>query len=206
MKNKEIRAILDSYFAPLPDGVEHSVQKYIDLLDTWGRKMPLTSIRDHEEIVRFHFGESIFAVSLGKMTSGRLADVGSGAGFPGLALKLVEPSISLTLIESNKKKCAFLHEVVRALDLKGTEIISSVFESSPLRSGSLSFVTSRALGHHSDIVDWTRDKLEPAGSILLWVTGSDCKTLATRDGWRWQAPALIPGTRERFVLQGSPIP
>lgn len=206
MNPKEIRAILESYFVPLPDGVEYKVQKYIGLLDTWGRKMPLTSIRDHEEIVRFHFGESIFALSLVQMTNGRLADVGSGAGFPGLALKLVESSISLTLIEPNKKKCAFLHEAVRSLDLKGTEIISSAFESSQLTTKSSSFVTSRALGQHSSIVDWAREKLEPGGSILLWLAERDCKALATIGGWQWHAPELIPGTRERFVLRGSPIP
>ncbi len=205
MNPREIRAILEGYFAPLPGDMEHNVQKYMDSLDTWGRKMPLTSVREPEEVLRFHFGESIFAASLCEVANGRLADVGSGAGFPGLALKLAKPGLQVTLIESNKKKCAFLHEVVRSLDLHGTEIVPTEFEAAPIAPKSLSFVTCRALGKQDRVLHWAEEKLAPDGAVILWLGKEDCVIIAATEGWRWSEPALIPGTRGRFALRGSPI-
>ena len=205
MSPKEIRAILEGYLAPLPVDIEYKVEKYMDLLDTWGCKMPLTSIREPEEVVRFHFGESIFALSLGEIENGRLADVGSGAGFPGLALKLAKPGMQVTSIEPNKKKCAFLHEVVRTLDLQGTEIVAAGFELSEIREKSLSVVTCRALGERELVLDWAKEKLAPDGSVMLWLGDKDCEAVAATVGWLWDEPALIPGTRARFVLRGAPI-
>ena len=205
MNPKEIREILEVYFTPIPVRMEYKIQKYMKLLDLWGRKMPLTSVRDPEEIVRFHFGESIFALSLCRMTKGRLADVGSGAGFPGLAIKLASPELAVTLIESNKKKCAFLHEAVRALELPGVEIISTGFEASGVAIRSTDFVVSRALGQRKAILDWAKDKLVVEGNLMLWLGEQDCEAVAASADWHWEEPALIPGTKGRFVLRGSPI-
>src|ERR1700739_1060585 len=87
-----------------------SLAKYLELLKKWNQTIPLTSIEDDREIVARHFGESIFAASSLSLGRGRLADVGSGAGFPGLPLKIVFPELHVTLVEPNIKKCAFLRE------------------------------------------------------------------------------------------------
>lgn len=168
--------------------------------------MPLTSLRDPEEIVRFHFGESIFACTLfNGGLNGRLADVGSGAGFPGLAIKLFKRSISAALIESNKKKCAFLHEVVRSLDLKDVAVLPSRFELAAIPAASVDFITCRALAEHDAILEWARTKLAPGGSVLLWLAMEGCAGVSSSPGWRWDRPALIPGTRGRFILRGVPV-
>lgn len=203
MDQRKIRGILDSYVAPLPDGIEVKVQKYMDLLDAWGRKMPLTSIRDEEQVVRFHFGESLFALSLAEMDNGRLADVGTGAGFPGLALKLARPQVSVILIERNAKKCAFLHEVTRSLKLTRVEIISREFRSAKIAPNSLEFVTSRALGEDASLLRWAEDELIGDGSVLLWVGEAECDHLRVDRRWRWSDPELIPGTRGRFILKAA---
>lgn len=203
MNPERIRQLLEPYLRPLPDRIEYKVQKYMALLDKWGSKMPLTSIHDPEEVVRFHFGESIFALSAAGIKNGRLADVGSGAGFPGLAIKLGSPALSVLLVEPNKKKCAFLHEIVRSLELNGVQVISSTFESSRIEVASLSAVTSRALGRKNGLLAWARKKLVPDGSIILWVGDEDSRTISTSLGWSWGTPVLIPRTAGRFLLRGK---
>src|ERR1700722_10303866 len=77
------------------------MRAYIDLLLAWNRKISLTSIENPAEIVKLHFGESFFANSALSISRGRLADVGSGAGFPGIPIKMLAPDLHLSLIESN---------------------------------------------------------------------------------------------------------
>jgi 16S rRNA (guanine527-N7)-methyltransferase len=93
---------------------------YLDLILKWNARVNLTAIRDPEEIVRRHFGESLFAgAHLGRCAT--LLDYGSGAGFPGVPIQLLRPDVQVTLAESRAKKAAFLLEVVRTLGLS-TEI------------------------------------------------------------------------------------
>lgn len=90
---------------------------YLDLLLKWNARTNLTAIRDPEQIVRRHFGESLFAAQhIGRTNS--LLDLGSGAGFPGVPIQLLRPEIAVTLAESQSKKAAFLHELVRTLNLR----------------------------------------------------------------------------------------
>ncbi len=98
------------------------LQTYLDLLLRWNARINLTAIRDPEQIVTRHFGESLFAArvlrSAGALAPERpLADIGSGAGFPGIPIKLFAPELHVTLIESQNKKATFLREVIRTLGL-----------------------------------------------------------------------------------------
>lgn len=203
MKPERIRTLLEPYISPLPDNIEHKVQKYMTLLEKWAGRVSLTSIRDPEEIVRFHFGESIFALHVSQINNGRLADVGSGAGFPGLAIKLARPKLSTTLIEPNKKKSAFLHEVARTLDLSDVQILPTDFESSGIDRDSLAAVACRALGQHALLLNWSHARLAREGSVLLWVSSDDAKAISAKSEWNWHTPLLIPNTRGRFLLRGT---
>ena len=171
----------------------------------WGRKIALTTISNEEDVVRFHFGESIFALSLETFANGRLADVGSGAGFPGLAIKLQSPNLSVTLLEPNKKKRAFLNEVTRKLGLSDVAILPIGFEVSKIRPSELAFVTCRALGRINDILSWSRGTLSSDGCVILWLGAKDAEETAQIPGWRW-AQAPIPGTVKRRILSGRPEP
>lgn len=205
LRPERIRAVLEDYFSPLPDRVEDEVWKYMNLLDLWSQKVSLTSIHDQEHVVRFHFGESIFGLSLmGEGPNGRLADVGSGAGFPGLALKLAAPELKVILIEPNKKKSAFLHEVIRRLSVNGADVASVGFKSARIEEGSLSFVTCRALRGHRGVLEWANGKLGPGGCVLLWLGREDSKEIARGESWIWDEPILIPRTEGRFILRGTP--
>lgn len=200
----QIRQILGEYDCSLPDGIELQIAKYMDLLAPWSEKMPLTTIREPEKVVRVHFGESIFALSLGTLPEGRLADVGTGAGFPGLALKLAIPNLSVALIEPNKKKCAFLHEVIRTLGLTDVSVMPFPFRSAAINENSLASVTTRALAINKAFLNWSQSVLQQSGRIFLWVGERDCGKVASLTGWRWDAPSLIPGSKRRYILQGAP--
>ena len=125
------------------------ISTYIDLLLRWNARINLTAIREPEEIVTRHFGESLFAArhlfparsapgqapepaisEVGKSSTSAI-DVGSGAGFPGLPIKIWAPQIHLTLIESNQKKATFLREVVRTLTLTNINVFPGRAENYP---------------------------------------------------------------------------
>ncbi len=118
-----IQRTLAPYGVPVSAQLAGAIRCYIELLLLWNQKINLTAIRKPREILERHFGESIFAAHAVAISAGRLADLGSGAGFPGLALKLVCPGLTVQLIEANTKKAVFLSEVCRVLNLSGVEIL-----------------------------------------------------------------------------------
>src|SRR5882762_2150390 len=122
------------------------IQRYITMLLAWNEKVNLTAIRDPLEVLYRHFCESMYAAAAVPLTAGRLADVGSGGGFPGLALKIARPELQVFLIESNVKKATFLAEVVRDLGLADTRVLVSRYEELGDEITPLDFVCSRALG------------------------------------------------------------
>ena len=118
-----------AFGATVLDTLYEQLAVYLDLLVKWNARTNLTSIREPEEMVRRHFGESLFAAQhLGECST--LLDFGSGAGFPGLPIQLLKPELQVTLAESQNKKSTFLREVVRSLDLK-TEIWANRVEAMP---------------------------------------------------------------------------
>jgi 16S rRNA (guanine527-N7)-methyltransferase len=124
--------LLEPYLSPetdLPNTLYPRLSLYLDLLLKWNARTNLTAIRDPDEIVRRHFGESLFAAQhLGPCTT--LLDFGSGAGFPGIPIALLSPSIQVTLAESQNKKASFLREAARTLEIP-TEIWSARAETMP---------------------------------------------------------------------------
>src|ERR1700688_469421 len=116
-----------------------NISIYIDLLLRWNARINLTAIRQPEEIVQRHFGESLFAARhlfpqspAGPGSARSVIDVGSGAGFPGLPIKIWASDIHLTLIESNQKKSTFLREVVRTLTLMNINVFAKRAEDHPV--------------------------------------------------------------------------
>lgn len=180
-----------------------SIRVYTELLLRWNRSISLTTVTDPDQIVRFHFGESMMAVGTVPVRIGRLADVGSGAGFPGIPIKLLAPDISLTLIEANGKKAAFLAEIVRELRLLETQIMRLRMESIPLATGRFDFIAARALGRYSDLLLWSEERLNASGKAVLWLGESETRSLSTT-GWIWHPPVRVPGSQRRFLLIGEP--
>src|SRR5580693_10130003 len=99
-----IRRALSEFKVAVTDAQIAQIQQYMRLLLKWNEAVNLTAIRDPLEILYRHFCESMFAASVVPLDNGRLADVGSGGGFPGLPLKLLRPGLEVFLVESYVKK------------------------------------------------------------------------------------------------------
>ncbi|WP_263366863.1 16S rRNA (guanine(527)-N(7))-methyltransferase RsmG [Edaphobacter bradus] len=129
LSESTISTLLAPYLDP-PPALLPQLSAYLDLLLKWNARTNLTAIRSPEEIVRRHFGESLFAArNLGDPDT--LLDLGSGAGFPGLPIALLRPEICVTLAESQNKKATFLREAVRTLALPNVEVWAARAESLP---------------------------------------------------------------------------
>ena len=246
MQPARIAELLEPYLGPpearrlAPDAYDR-ISMYIDLLQRWNARVNLTAIRNEEEIVTRHFGESLFAAHhlladrfnaedspdtrrdvasykeslshrgravkrrvIGPEKSGALAaavpvaDVGSGAGFPGIPLKLYAPEISLTLIESNHKKATFLKEIARTLTLTNIDIQTARAET--LRSSSFDVVTLRAVERFEQVLPIARSLLAPEGRLALLIGSAQFPVALTMlSDLAWPAPIAIPNSQSRIL-------
>jgi 16S rRNA (guanine527-N7)-methyltransferase len=185
-----------------PDQVS-KIQRYMSTLLAWNEKFNLTAIRDPLEILRRHFCESMYAAIPLPLQSGRLADLGSGGGFPGLPLKIICPDLQVFLVESNVKKATFLAEVVRELELTDTRVLVSRYEELGEEVAPVDFVCSRALGEFATFLNWARSERVAANQAILWIGGRDLPEVRAIDGWIWQEPIPIPHSLQRYLLMGS---
>lgn len=182
-----------------------AVQQYMAILLAWNEKVNLTAIRDPLEILYRHFCESMYAVAAVPLQLGRLADVGSGGGFPGLAMKIARPELHVFLIESNIKKATFLAEVVRELGLTDTRVLVSQYEELGEEVAPLDFVCSRALGEFQRLLGWAHSERVSARQVVLWVGGRDIDEIKRVRGWLWKDPVLIPRSLQRFLFVGDRV-
>jgi 16S rRNA (guanine527-N7)-methyltransferase len=153
----------------LSDIQVQQIQLHTKLLWTWNDKINLTAIRDPLEILYRHFCESMFGAALLPVENCRLADVGSGGGFPGIPLKIVRPDLHVFLVESNFKKATFLAEVVRELGLTDTRVLVGRFEELGEEVAPLDIVCSRALGDFARFLGWAASLVISANQVLLWL-------------------------------------
>ena len=203
LSNSTIAETLRPYGVAISPAVSDSIRVYISLLLRWNAKISLTTVVDPVEILKFHFGESLFAVSKVPMSNGRLADVGSGAGFPGLPLAISVPALEVVLLESNLKKSTFLSEVIRQLKIQNASVWRGRMENRQEREA-FDFVTARALGSHDELLKWSSGALKPAGKAILWLGDRDAAVISTAAGWSWSSPIPIPESERRVLLIGSP--
>jgi 16S rRNA (guanine527-N7)-methyltransferase len=210
------------------------ISTYIDLLLRWNARINLTAIRTEEEIVTRHFGESLFAARhlfpkeedreghdfsradrmLQKetgasapegLTGTRVADLGSGAGFPGVPIKIWAPIVTLTLIESNQKKATFLRELTRAFTLTNINIQNARAETLP--PSTFDVVTLRAVERLPKVLPVAVTLLAPNGLLALLISSSQLEsTRSTLPNLTWDLPIPIPNSQSRILLVGQSEP
>jgi len=201
MLRARIADLLEPFLAPatLSDAQLQKISTYIDILLKWNARTNLTSIRDEEEIVTRHFGESFFAARhlLADAPPGlRVFDVGSGAGFPGLPLRLYAPQIAVTLIESHNKKAIFLREVIRALSLREATVISARAEQI---SETADLVTLRAVEKFETILPVAARLVSPNGCLALLVAARQLEAAQRIVPGLWTCSDPVPYSTGRVV-------
>ena len=183
-----------------------NISTYIDLLLRWNARINLTAIRQQEEIVTRHFGESLFAAqwlfpSGQARANSTVMDVGSGAGFPGLPIRIWAPEIFLTLIEANHKKVAFLREVGRALTLTNIDVFHGRVEDFPQHAD---LVTLRAVEHFAEILPVAGRLVTPGGRLALLIGSSQAEEAKQGiAGMSWGDPQPLPHSTGRVLLVGT---
>jgi len=179
------------------------IQQYMKLLLVWNEKINLTAIRDPLEILHRHFCESMFAAVAVPVENGRLADVGSGAGFPGIPLKIIRPQLQTFLVESNVKKATFLAEVLRTIELPETRVLVSRYEELGEEVTPLDFVCSRAVGEFAPFLAWAASERIAAKQVILWIGGRDLDQARRGMDWEWREPIPVPQSLRRYLLVGT---
>jgi 16S rRNA (guanine527-N7)-methyltransferase len=257
MNTARIAALLEPFLeTSLNPSQLDQISTYIDLLLRWNARINLTAIRNEEEIVTRHFGESLFlarhvfptktpchpersedmreahvfaeskdpylSTTAGTQGDGapftgnwilgtgycppRVLDIGSGAGFPALPLKIYAPDIHLTLIESNHKKAAFLREVARALTLTNTNVITERAETlaasqNPPRAD---VVTLRAVERFETILPQATKFLDDHATLALLIGAAQLPQVSAATSLNWHEPIHISKSHSRILLLGYP--
>ena len=125
-----LRSGADLLDISLTEKAESNLLKYIEILSYWNTKVNLVSYKNASDLITLHILDSITLFKIIPMATGlRIMDIGSGAGFPGLVLKIVSEPLEITLVEKNPKRVVFLKEVVRKLGLEGIIVLNSDYNS-----------------------------------------------------------------------------
>jgi 16S rRNA (guanine527-N7)-methyltransferase len=161
---RDPKLALDSELSSL---AESRFQLYLDLLVKWNQKINLTSEKDPESILKRHVFDSL-QYSRALKPGSRMMDIGSGAGFPGIPLKIIFPEMLLVLVESQRKRCSFMETVVRELELVQTEVIHVRAEEIPaIREGQFDVVTFRAVSSLNQCLTLGERFVAPGGRLIL---------------------------------------
>jgi len=157
---------ITDYFVLTPEQ-EEKFAKFESLLLEWNEKFNLTAILDHDEITEKHFIDSLLATNFVELKHGRLLDIGSGAGFPGIPLAIYLPKLKITLLESNGKKVTFLNEVVKQLNLENVTVINGRAEDLKNREY-YDFVTARAVKALNILMELTIPFVKVHGALIAY--------------------------------------
>ncbi len=137
----------------------NNLEKYYNLLIEWNKKINLTRITNREEAYLKHFYDSLTIAKVIDLSNEEsLLDFGTGAGFPGLVLKIMYPNLKVTLVDSLQKRVNFLNEVINELDLKNIEAIHSRVED--LEKKHYDVITTRAVANLSKLIDYTNKLID----------------------------------------------
>ena len=143
------------------------LEKYDEVLRTENKKYNLTAIKNKEDVYLKHFYDSLTLSKIIKLENQSLCDIGTGAGFPGMVLKIIYPNLKVTLVDATEKKCKFLQLVIQELGLKDIEVIHARAEiySKTVRE-KYDIVTSRAVAPLKHLLEYSIPLVKVEGNYI----------------------------------------
>jgi 16S rRNA (guanine527-N7)-methyltransferase len=175
---------------------------YMDELLEWDRRMNLTGLSERKRIIIELFLDSLIPTPF-IPERGRMLDVGSGAGFPGIVIKIYHPHLKTCLLEANSKKTSFLKQVIRLLKLVDIEVVNGRIEmdKEDLNSDGYNIITARALAGLDQIVTWCSPFLSIDG-ILIGFLGSNAATEIEKSRIAMKTQSLVVDRLIPYSLPG----
>ena len=180
MDTEKFQSLINQVFTqhgfPLTNSQVSLFTIYWENLKLWNSKINLTSIRDDHEIIMKHFLDSVAVLNYFVVQENDLVvDVGSGAGFPGIPIKILRPNLDLTLVESVSKKASFLKFLKTRLELENTKIINlraeEIVKLSQHRQN-YDLVLTRYIASIEDSIDYCLPLLKPSGNWVAFKSGN----------------------------------
>ncbi len=201
-----LKETLDRWKVDYTDRMVEQAGKFIRLLKQWSERVNLVSAQDVDRVMEAHFLESLFLLSAFELTAGAtLVDIGTGAGFPGIPIKLFRPDIITHLVEAKEKKAVFLERVKENLGLSGLKVINNRCEAFGTQlKGRFDYLTIRALGDFDFINEHCVPLIKSGGTLFLFKGEVDVKRLANElqgtPSLGLERVVSIPSVRERKVI------
>lgn len=171
----KLRDALKQWNIDIADIELEKFNKYYELLITWNEKMNLTSITDKDEVIYKHFVDSIALIKYVDISDKYILDVGTGAGFPGIPLKIISPNAKIVLLDSLAKRVNFLNEVINEL---GLDNITAVHGRAEDFANNISYrekfdiVTSRAVANLSTLSEYCIPFVKLNGQFIPYKSGN----------------------------------
>lgn len=168
MNLQELKKLLADKNINLNDSQLQQLHQYAELLIEYNQKMNLTSIVEYSDILAKHFYDSLIPFSLVNFKEKEsLADVGTGAGFPGLVLKIAYPFLNICLIEPTLKRCNFLNVVIEKLQLKDIKVLNKRAEDLNNLRSCFDYVTARAVSNLNVLSELCAPLLKINGKFVI---------------------------------------
>ena len=172
MNAEKIRICLEKNRIPFRDELPGKLLVYYLLLQEWNKHMDLTAVTDEDEMLDKHFIDSLTVLKTGLITDGaKLIDVGTGAGFPGMALAIARPDLKVTLLDSQQKRLAFLQKAGEETGSQNISIIHARAEDGARRTElreQFDYASARALAPLNLLCEYLLPYVKVAGAALCW--------------------------------------
>lgn len=142
----------------------NQLDKYYNMLVEYNKNINLTAITEYDQVLLKHFYDSLTITKAIELTNQKVCDIGTGAGFPGIVLKIAYPNLEITLVESLTKRCVFLNEVIKELDLKNIKVVNQRAEEfSHNNIEYFDIITSRAVAKLNILLELSIKSLKIGG-------------------------------------------
>jgi 16S rRNA (guanine527-N7)-methyltransferase len=158
-----------TYGLTLPDAGLPAFRRYFEFLEEKNRVMNLTAITGEKDVAELHFLDSLALLANGDFKGKSVIDIGSGAGFPGIPMKIAEPGLKLTLLDAQQKRVAFLEELRDILLLPDITCVHARAEEAALKPGfrdSFDFAVSRAVARLNGLAELCLPYVKPGGRFI----------------------------------------